>query len=1079
MTIMAVRRQWHILASSADSSRVFCQLCHAWTVSGSALEGHTHSVYRVDAAAEVSTGAMIALVPSREDAQRLSMSGGERAGQLHLTLRYLGKASDIPPGVRDEVLTRMREQVRAVDVLSTVAFAASVFNPRDAEKDTAQVLLVQGTPELVDLYMRVCTVLEESRGQFPESYKPWTPHVTLLYSENLSRVKELAERTGPVTFDRLRLAFSGETTDIPLGSPVLAHLPGKHNQMDHNPYGAPKADFAQIGKLSLEKGQTVAWGTSVSGLSYKVVHDGDGKFDVYVKSLTNSDFKISKKDVGDPAAVYNVDWKADESLVNKETGKLKSNAGEKSLPNNNTGSPIPTSPTVEPGGNSGKAFEPSEEQKNAVDSAFFAVPSGVTPVASYTLPHNVAAKALKVSKETGMPLGHVLQTADVLFLSDPKAPNSFTSKVNGWLQTAGGKSWLTKNGVTPGGKIVSTPPASTAKNYGVSSGMTLTPSTSFPVVSSITNAPPPLTASQKASLQYYTGTNYIKINKVLRAGTVSSTSPSTQEHIKQIKKGMRPLSKPVTVFRNASFTALGVNDGSQLNGMVGKTISDKGFVSTSVRSSIGIGSPQVRMEIHAPAGTMGHYVAGFSKYPTEKELLLDSGTQFKIKEVKQDAGGKSVVVLEVVGPVAPVEPKAENKVVPEVPKTMPTSNGPVTTPAKTVPVKTIPEASSAVHKSLVDKFPNGLPTSHPAVYGAQVLGIANKNKTPVGHVLANLDAINNITPGDSGSKSKEFYDWLQTEKGANWAKHVNIPTTPPASPSTPSKPAVGPKPASLDELKGVNLSSYDVGETVALGKNSTGWKVKVTKAPNGGILVQKQAPWGTEWTTGQTSTNFNSDLKPYVMEHHPSKKDGGGVTSKPTTSLYDSTATATGASEVVDVNFEQVDHIENAPPPLLSSSLNSLKHWTAHFGAINKYLRGFEPGYDGAPQHVKNMLKAMRPLQKAIKARRLSGFEQFGVKNGLELKALIGKTVTDKGFVSTTIAPDLSHLEHHDIFKTAKLEVVFEMPKGTMGYYVEPFSQYKGQKEFLVQAGAKYKIKSVTPPSKPGGRVVAVVEVVV
>ncbi len=59
-------------------------------------------------------GAMIALMPTVENAARLAIEGGEDAEQLHLTLRYLGKGADFDEAARAAIVdsVRMLAEVR-------------------------------------------------------------------------------------------------------------------------------------------------------------------------------------------------------------------------------------------------------------------------------------------------------------------------------------------------------------------------------------------------------------------------------------------------------------------------------------------------------------------------------------------------------------------------------------------------------------------------------------------------------------------------------------------------------------------------------------------------------------------------------------------------------------------------------------------------------------------------------------------------------------------------------------------------------------------------------------------------------
>lgn len=183
-------------------------------------------------AAEAHTGAMVALLPSREDAARLAELGDEAADQLHLTLLYLGDAADIEPAARQAIVERLRglvEDAMAPDYDMPVAadgMAVSVFNPPGVtqadgkDRDTCIVLGVSGG-DLAVIHGMVADAVHETGIKVPDQHEPWVPHVTLAYTDDLSRVEDLAAAAGPIAFDRLRIAFAGDNTDIPLTGKVV------------------------------------------------------------------------------------------------------------------------------------------------------------------------------------------------------------------------------------------------------------------------------------------------------------------------------------------------------------------------------------------------------------------------------------------------------------------------------------------------------------------------------------------------------------------------------------------------------------------------------------------------------------------------------------------------------------------------------------------------------------------------------------------------------------------------------------------------------------------------------------------
>lgn len=189
----------------------------AASVSGVALRAAAEQV--------VHTGAMIALIPTDADAARLAVDGGEPADELHVTLAYLGQAIDLPPKLRAEITDAVHRTVSGLPPVDGQGFAVSAFNPPGMthtdgqQRDTCLVLGVSGT-DLADTHTLVTGALYDTVARYgvdlPPPHRPWVPHLTLTYSDDLDQLPALADRAGPVTFDRLRIAFAGEHVDIPL-----------------------------------------------------------------------------------------------------------------------------------------------------------------------------------------------------------------------------------------------------------------------------------------------------------------------------------------------------------------------------------------------------------------------------------------------------------------------------------------------------------------------------------------------------------------------------------------------------------------------------------------------------------------------------------------------------------------------------------------------------------------------------------------------------------------------------------------------------------------------------------------------
>lgn len=165
------------------------------------------------------TGAMVALRMTDADAERLAVEGGLPPEEMHMTLAYLGEAADIPAGAREKILRGMGRIAKKVGgPLQADGFSVNAFNPGNAnDRPTAIVMGINGAM-LGSLQQGVCKTLGNCDGlDMPEQHEPWTAHATLAYDGDLSKIEKYADRVGPLTFDRMRVAFGGEVTDIPLG----------------------------------------------------------------------------------------------------------------------------------------------------------------------------------------------------------------------------------------------------------------------------------------------------------------------------------------------------------------------------------------------------------------------------------------------------------------------------------------------------------------------------------------------------------------------------------------------------------------------------------------------------------------------------------------------------------------------------------------------------------------------------------------------------------------------------------------------------------------------------------------------
>ncbi|MCX4609392.1 ADP-ribosyltransferase [Streptomyces mirabilis] len=171
-------------------------------------------------------GGMIALLPTDEDAARLAVDGGEDADELHLTLYFLGDdGAAWTEEQRNELIGLVHEAAADLPGPFTArAFGVNHWNP---DSETPSWVWAVGddrdrpedAPTLEQVRQAVTVALEDThaRPDIPVQHSPWSPHVCGAYSSDAGPLAQMVERVGGITFDRIRLAFAGDHTDIPLG----------------------------------------------------------------------------------------------------------------------------------------------------------------------------------------------------------------------------------------------------------------------------------------------------------------------------------------------------------------------------------------------------------------------------------------------------------------------------------------------------------------------------------------------------------------------------------------------------------------------------------------------------------------------------------------------------------------------------------------------------------------------------------------------------------------------------------------------------------------------------------------------
>lgn len=141
------------------------------------------------------------------------------------------------------------------------------------------------------------------------------------------------------------------------------------------------------------------------------------------------------------------------------------------------------------------------------------------------------------------------------------------------------------------------------------------------------------TPDERNGLREYTGAAYRDMNTALRRG-VAKTNAYWRE-IQAAQKAMQAVPQQFLVTRGCDFAQFGLGSYEQALQLIGKTVQDKGFLSTSVGQYPAF-SGSVRLQIEIPQGTHGSYVDDISMHRGEEEFLVAAGTKYQVLRVTKN-----------------------------------------------------------------------------------------------------------------------------------------------------------------------------------------------------------------------------------------------------------------------------------------------------------------------------------------------------------------------------------------------------------------------------------------------------------
>lgn len=156
-----------------------------------------------------------------------------------------------------------------------------------------------------------------------------------------------------------------------------------------------------------------------------------------------------------------------------------------------------------------------------------------------------------------------------------------------------------------------------------------------------------LTDDETDAVKYYTGTGYLDINPKLRGGDNIDPHSALGNMLQDLDSAIAKseLKEAITVYRYSDPTLFGLPfnasvTGADLEHLIGATVTDNGFMSTSVLDSATDDFGRIGFTITVPPGKgKGAYIANISKYKGEQEFLLARSSNLKITEVSDYGTG--------------------------------------------------------------------------------------------------------------------------------------------------------------------------------------------------------------------------------------------------------------------------------------------------------------------------------------------------------------------------------------------------------------------------------------------------------
>jgi hypothetical protein len=169
-----------------------------------------------------------------------------------------------------------------------------------------------------------------------------------------------------------------------------------------------------------------------------------------------------------------------------------------------------------------------------------------------------------------------------------------------------------------------------------------------------------VTPDQLSALKYYTGAGFLDVNKTLRGENIRVANPEKMKtRIKDLDEAIAnsEIKDAMIVTRVVGATAFvwysRESRIESLKKLVGKTVTEKGFLSTTKKATIGSSLGPINKEedvfikIHAPKGTKALDISSVSYFSDEQEVIFPRDSQLKILSVKPSTRYAAIIEAEI------------------------------------------------------------------------------------------------------------------------------------------------------------------------------------------------------------------------------------------------------------------------------------------------------------------------------------------------------------------------------------------------------------------------------------------------